>query len=121
MKIYISHSRLFDFQQELYAPLRASELNARAQIILPHEKSEAVYDSKTELQTTQWVIAEVSYPSIGVGIEIGWASMYGVPIIAVQKKDMPRSSSADHLATHYLEYNDSADLIQQLSHIIPVV
>lgn len=118
MKIYLSHSSKSDFREELYGPLKESELNSRAEIILPHEKTEAQYDSKAELKTCQWVIAEVSQPSIGVGIELGWADIYQVPIIAVHKVGTARQSSVDRVAKHYLEYTSRGDLVELLVRII---
>ncbi len=37
MKIYISHATSYDYEAELYAPIKASELYAEHQIFLPHE------------------------------------------------------------------------------------
>lgn len=118
MKIYVAHPSAIPYREELYQPLRASSLNTRVEIILPHETSELPYESKAELQTTQWMIAEVSQASTGVGIEIGWAYLYNVPIIAIHKKGTPRSSSVAQLATQYIEYTNSEELIKLLSTII---
>lgn len=118
MKIYVAHPSAMPFREELYKPLRASSLNTRAEIILPHEKNDLPYDSKIELQTTQWMIAEVSQPSTGVGIEIGWANLYNVPIIAIHKKGTPRSPSVEQLATQYIEYTNSEELIILLTKVI---
>lgn len=118
VKIYVSHSNTSNFKQDLYAPLRQSELNSRAEIIFPHEKSTELYDSKTELKTCQWVIAEVSQPSFGVGIELGWASLYQVPVIAIHKIGTPRYSSVEGVAKQYLEYESSEDLISLIMEIV---
>lgn len=118
MKIYISHSSKSNFREELYVPLRQSELNKRAEIILPHEKSEALYDSKSELKTCQWMVAEVSEPSIGVGVEMGWAGMYGVPMIVIHKKGVAVPSAATRVAKHILEYETQTDLIAGLEKLI---
>ena len=81
MKIYVGHSRNFDFKKELYEPLR----KLPCEFIFPHEKSDKQFNSKDVLKSCNLMIAEVSFPSIGLGIEIGWADSYGVPIIFVHK------------------------------------
>lgn len=118
MKIYVSHASGSDYKTELYQPLRSSDLNSRVKFILPHEKTDELFDSKAEIKTSQWVLAEVSTPSFGVGIELGWADAYGVPIIAVHKQGTSKSNSVEHVARHFLEYRNSEDLIRWLNKII---
>ncbi len=71
MNIYVAHSREFDFKKDLYEPIRNSELNDLAEVILPHEQSEEPFNIKEGLKTVDYMIAEVSFPSIGLGIELG--------------------------------------------------
>jgi len=70
LEIYITHSRDFDYKTELYTPLRNSSLNSQHRFILPHETNEFI-NSKEIIQRSNLVIAEVSYPATGVGIELG--------------------------------------------------
>ena len=83
--ICIGHSNSFNYKDELYIPIRKSELNDIYKIVLPHEKREGPYNSKEILKNCNLFVAEVSYPSTGLGIEIGWASMLEVPIICIKK------------------------------------
>src|SRR5438034_694724 len=92
------------FKDDLYKPLRESELNKTAEIILPHE-NENFFDSKEGLKNVDFMIAEVSYPSTDLGIELGWASIYGIKIIAIYKSEAKVSSSVKHIANHLVEYN----------------
>ncbi len=114
MKIYIAHSREFDFRKELYEPIRKSELNELAEIILPHEESEELFKSKEELKTVDYMVAEVSYPSTGVGIELGWANLYGTKIIALHKSGTKVSSAIKAVTDTLIEYSDSSDLIAKI-------
>jgi predicted DNA-binding antitoxin AbrB/MazE fold protein len=120
MKIYVAHSRAFDYENELYKPLRESSLNEKVEIILPHEKSEELFNSKEELKNVDYVIAEVSYPSTGVGIELGWANAYNTPIILVYKTGSVISASAGSVATKILEYSSSEELVQKIQDSIPL-
>jgi hypothetical protein len=115
MNIYVAHSTSFNFKEELYAPLRASELNSSHTIVLPHEESSAQFNSKEYLKTCDAVIAEVSYPSTGEGIELGWANLYGVPIIAIYKEGTKPSGALKAVTDTLIEYADAADMIQHLS------
>jgi hypothetical protein len=118
MKIYVGHFRNFDYEKELYQPLRKSKLNNLAEIILPHENGREFYDSKAGLKDMDYMIAEVSYPSTGLGIEIGWADFYGIPIIAVYKHGAQPSGSVKRIAAHLVEYLSVNELIEQIQKII---
>lgn len=90
MNSYISHSRNFDFVKELYIPIRESRLNTEHFFLLPHEDSDTVFPTKDyfESQECDMVIAEVSYPSTGQGIELGWAEMLHIPITQTRRKNI---------------------------------
>lgn len=84
IKIYVAHSRSFDFKKELYEPIRKNFLNNEHTFILPHEHSEEPFNSKDYLKDeADLVIAEVSEPSTGLGIELGWADAHQVLIICI--------------------------------------
>ena len=116
--VYASHSRNFDSKKELYEPLRQSELNEKYRIILPHEENERPFNSKYLLMNDcELMIAEISYPSSGVGIEIGWADAFGVPIILAHKKNIKMSGSLSRIVSFKLEYENTNDLIQKLEEV----
>lgn len=113
MKIYVAHSSSIDFKNQLYAPLRNSKLNGEHEIILPHENSSDMYDSKNGLKTCNLVIAEVSQHSTSMGIELGWANLYGVKIIAVYKKGTTPTRSLSAVTDSILEYdNDLVEVVE---------
>jgi hypothetical protein len=119
MKIYVTHASSFDFKKELYEPIRQSQLDKQHDITLPHEKSDKPLASKEYLQKRcNLVIAEVSYPSTGVGIELGWANTYGVPIICIHKTGTRPSLSLHKLTQKFIEYHDSNELITKLTKFI---
>ncbi len=92
MKIFVSHSSNYDFEKELYAPLRESDLNNKQEIILPHEDGQDII-TKDIIKDCSLVVAEVSCPSTGQGIELGWADMFNVPIVCMHKEGIEPSSS----------------------------
>lgn len=118
MKIYVGHSKDYDYINELYIPLRQSRLNAEHEIILPHEKSDKPYNSKELMKTFQLMVAEVSIPATGLGIELGWADVYEIPILAAYKKGQKLSGSVRKTAQYFLEYANSEELIDGIEKTI---
>ncbi len=86
MKIYIVHSNSFDYKNNLYIPIRNSKLNLKHDIIFPHETNEFINSTKT-IQNADLIIDEVSYPSTGMGIELGYAESLNKKIACIYKKN----------------------------------
>jgi len=120
MKIYIGHSRGFDYINELYKPLRQSDLNSKIELIFPHENSSGHFNSKEDLKKVDFMVAEASYPSTGLGIEMGYADIFKIPIILSYKTGSTVSDSAKRLATHIIEYSNPQSFTEQLSSILKV-
>jgi len=118
MRIYIAHSKKFDFKKELYEPLRNSKLNKDHEIIFPHEYSDKPFNSKELLKSFDLIVAEASFPATGLGIELGWADIFNIPIIALCKKDCKLSSSINVLTKNIISYKDSKELISNLTETI---
>ncbi len=113
MKIYVSHSRSFDFENNLYKPIRESKLNDFHDFFLPHEHGRVV-NSIEYIKTSDLIIAEVSFPSTGQGIELGLAYMSNVPILCVSKKDSHIAGSLKSITNNFIEYADTQDFIDQI-------
>ena len=56
--------------------------NSKIELVLPHEKQEEVQLTKDSITESDLVLVEVSIPSTGSGIELGWANAAGKQIIA---------------------------------------
>lgn len=119
MNIYVGHSSASNYKQELYQPLRESKINTEHTIVLPHEYSEEPFDSKTYLTSSCDIfIAEITHSTLGLGIEMGWSNLLGVPIICIHKTGTKPSRSAGVLTSHFIKYVDAQDLIVKLSHAL---
>ncbi len=119
MNIYLSHSSSFDFKNELYKPIKESALFNKHQFVLPHDVSDKLFNSKKFLkEEADLMIAEVSYPSFGVGIELGWADMFNVPIVGIYKKGSQVSSSVRVVTQRFFEYEDSQLLVKAVTESI---
>ena len=117
MKIYVSHLKKSNFKQELYEPLRNSGID---EFIFPHENSDEPFKTRElfENKGCNLVLAEVSNPSTGQGIELGWASILNIPIICIYKTGSKIANSLKVITKDFIEYSDSKDLINKLNLII---
>ena len=112
MKIYFAHSSDINYS-EIYGVLE-SKLG-KHEWILPHKNK--VVNSKQVISTCDLFIAEVSFPSTGMGIEIGWANATGIPIVFVYRKGSKISSSLKLMSDKFIEYDNLTDLIKKLEKV----
>ena len=122
MKIYVGHSSSYNFKTELYSPIRNSALNSKFFFILPHENSNELFSSLEffKSKSVDLLIAEVSYPSTGLGIELGQASSFNIPIACIYKIGNKYSNAVKALTKNIFEY-DEKSLIEVISKIIKLV
>ncbi len=113
MKIYISHASDFDYENQLYLPLRQSPLNEGHEIFFPHQSGNEQY-AKEILKTFDLVVAEVTRPSTGQGIELGWADFLGIPIVCILESGAHASSSLKLVTKTFIEYDSIENMIEKL-------
>lgn len=115
MKIYVSHAKSFDFVKELYQPLKDAKLPI--EFIFPHEEGSDPYDSKLLLERhgCDLILAEVSYPATGQGIELGWADAYKMSVICFYKSGTKPAGSLKVITDKIIEYSDENDLVNKLT------
>jgi hypothetical protein len=119
MRIYVAHSRDLDFKKELYKPLRESRLDDIHEIILPHEDTGKLYSSEQFFGSScDLVIAEVSYKSTSMGIELGWAHMHHLPIICIYKTGSKPSNGLRAVTNYFVEYSNPQEMISKLEQVI---
>ncbi|MDD4662162.1 MAG: hypothetical protein PHG24_02685 [Candidatus Pacebacteria bacterium] len=119
MNIYIAHSKDFDFKKELYEPIKKSSLSEDNLFIFPHEREDGFFDSKKFIKDDcDLIIAETSYPSTGLGIELGWANIYNIPIVCFYKKGSKISKSLQVVTDYFFEYSTEDDLIEKINNFL---
>lgn len=114
MNIYISHSSSYDYENEIYKPIKESDLAKVHHFFLPHEPENIDVDAKDELKQTNVLVAEASLPSTGQGIELGQANVAGVPIICFYKIGSKPSGSLRFVTNKIIEYSNTHDLLAKL-------
>jgi hypothetical protein len=114
--IYFSHSHHVDYENDFYKPLLESKLSSCYDLILPHGSLYDGVDTREILINSDYLIAEVSYPGTGIGLELGRAESNNVPIICFIKKGFKCSSSVKR-SFEVIEYSDSEDMIKKIENI----
>lgn len=105
---------MYDYENELYRPIKESELATVHHFFLPHEPQNLNTDAVTELKHTDVLVAEASFPSTGQGIELAQAKAAGVPIVCFYKAGAKTSSSLRFVTDKIIEYTDMPDLFSKL-------
>lgn len=114
MKIYVSHSKEFDYLNKLYKPIKESSLNSKHEFFFPHESGKSV-NTKDTIKNSDLILAETSFPATGQGIELGWAENFGVPILCFYNEGSKISGSLEYVAKNIISYADEKDLITKLA------
>ena len=114
MKIIVTHASSFDFEKELYVPLKKAVEGTGHEFIFPHVWHEQKKSTKEFLKDASLVIGEVSHPSTGQGIELGWADTLNIPILFLRRQGAKSSSALKYLRGEYIDYTDSNDLVNKL-------
>ena len=117
MKIYMGHSRHWDYEKKLYKPILDSDLSKEHEIILPHINEKSI-DTKNIIENSDLFIAEVSVPSLGLGIEIGRAEQIGKKILCIYNNEYNLSKSLKFVKTDIIEYEDEKDMVKKLKEYI---
>ena len=104
MKIFVAHASDSNFQEELYQPLRNSQLNKDHEIILPQEEGHEEV-TRDLIKSCDLVIAEVSNPSTGQGIELGWADAFSIPVVCIYKEGATFSNALHYVCNKFLMYH----------------
>ena len=117
MRIYIAHSREFNFKNELYIPIRTDEELKKYEVILPHEISDFSSNTRDFYKDIDLLIAECSYPSTGLGIELGWAFDDNTPVYCIHKKGTKVSGSIYAITQNIFEYKDIDEMLEIIEKI----
>ena len=113
MKLYLTHASSYDYQSELYEPLKQA-LAKNHDIFFPHDPENVDTKSKDIIPTCDYVLAEVSFPSTGQGIELGWADANNVPIICFHREGSRSSRSLRFICDVFIEYNSPQEMAEAL-------
>ena len=79
-----------------------------------HEEDEMMRVACDEIASCDFLIAELSYKAIGVGVEVGFAAGLGKPIIYMRHVDTEHSTTVSGISTHTIIYSTLDDMETKL-------
>ena len=109
-QIYLAHSSNYDFQGGLYKPIKSSHLMSMYEFIFLLDKPDNLPNTKELVKSYSAVIAEMSYPSTGAGIEIGWADALRIPIIFIHNELYNPPPYLKTMSPHIIKYDKSTEI-----------
>lgn len=78
----------------------------------PNQEREMMKVAFEEIDNSDFLIAELTTKSIGVGIEIGYAYAKGKPVFYLRKKGVEYSTTASGCSDYIIEYENCLDLVE---------
>lgn len=118
MKIYFGHSKKFDFINEYYKPMEESEFLKGEKLIFPHSNDVTNKHKREFYASLDCFIAEVSYPALGLGVELGFASDENVPIYCFYRKGVKPNSTLKTLTDNIIEYSSLEELVSGVENVV---
>ncbi len=118
MKIYIAHSRKINYLDDLYRPIKESNLYKEHDIILPHDKSKSSNNTRDFYRKIDLVIAEVSEAATGLGIELGWLWEDRKKIYCIHRIDKKISGSIKTITDNIISYSSIDEMMNIINDII---
>lgn len=115
MNIYVAHSNQFEYITKLYEPIKNAQFYQNHNFFFPHDEVNKLVKTKEIIRDYNLVIAEVSLPATGLGIELGWADYFNTPILCIHERGSKVSSSLKFITNHFIEYDNSKDLVKKIN------
>ena len=117
MKVYIAHSKDINYLDNLYKPIKESDIFKEYKFIFPHEKSTTSNNTRKFYKNIDIVIAECSEAATGLGIELGW--LYdNKKIYCIYEKGKKISSSIKSVTSNIYEYSNIDEMINIIRKIV---
>jgi len=83
-----------------------------------NQEKEMMKTSFEEIDSSDFLIAELTKKSIGVGIEVGYAFAKEKPIFYLRKKDSEYSTTASGCSISVLEYENELALVDMMGKLL---
>ena len=121
--ISYSHRKLFDKEVESLQKLLFKK-NIELFVFVDkynfnsNQEKEMMKIAFEEIDKCDFLIAELTTKSIGVGIEIGYAFAKSKPVFYLHKKGAEYSTTAAGCSNYIIEYKNASNLIEIMEEII---
>jgi hypothetical protein len=118
-RVRLGHSTGYDYQTQLYDVVRGLGLPSDVTVSLPHENGAAGDCTKSFFAGgCDLFIAEVSAASTGLGMEIAYADMHGVPVAGLYRAGSTPSSAIKMVTPMLLSYDSPEQLARHIESLI---
>ena len=104
MEMYVAHPSSTNYSN-LYEELKDSTLAENHKLVFPHDSDEFL-NSKEVIRNSDLILAEVSKPSTGLGIELGWAEIFNKKVIKIHQEGSEISSSLKVIEGPEISYSE---------------
>jgi len=84
------------------------------EIVFPHQEAEETHLTQAQIAKADLVLVEVSIPSTGSGIELGWANALGKEVVAFHQGGSQPSPAIKFVAKQIHVYVTREDIINTL-------
>lgn len=118
MKIVVTHSSDLDFEKVLYAPMMAADFWHEHEILLPQRTGLREQITREMIRDADLVLCEVSMPSTGQGIEMGWATLYETPIVCFHHIDAKPSGALKFVCETFFTYENEVEMVEKIEKIL---
>ena len=119
LRIRVGHSTAGDYETGLYQVVRGLNLGQDVAVSLPHAGGATGDCTKSFFAAgCDLFIAEVSSPSTGLGMELAYADMMGVPVACIHRSDCKPSSLANMVAKLFLSYDSPEQLARHIQSLV---
>jgi hypothetical protein len=78
-------------------------------------------NTKELIKSYSAVVAEMSYPSTGAGIEIGWADALNIPIIFIHNELYNPPPYLKTMSPHIIKYDKPTEIPLQLEPVLKTI
>ncbi len=85
---------------------------------IANQEKEMMKVAFEEIDSSDFLIAELTTKSIGVGIEIGYSFAKKKPVIYIRKRDSEYSATASGTSNHIIEYENELDLVNKMEKLL---
>lgn len=87
----------------------------------PEQEKEMMNQAFSAIRNADLLIAEVSEKAIGVGVETGYAKALKMPVIYLRNSIAEHSTTAAGTADYIIIYQNTTNLTEQLSSLLPLI
>ena len=74
-----------------------------------------------EIDSSNFIIVELTKKGIGVGVEVGYAFAKQIPIIYIKRKDANHSTTVKGCSDYSIEYENEFHLSEEIEKIINII